>query len=315
VFLGSDSRQCWGHQCKKCQGYFRNGDHPAIYPLTCPYCGVRTAAYNFLTPAQCMYIKTYIDKLMEAFDFEPEPGTEQEFVIDMDAIVDLAADQPRPEFYYASETQQTSYRCERCNRFNDIRGKYGYCASCGWRNNAQMLRGAFAELRERLNAGHSVPADTIKSAVSEFDASCRDMTAQIRKRIRMKPARRAELERLLFHNIESPSIGTMKSMFDIDLLRSLSQDDLAFVKMMMHRRHIFEHNAGVADRRYVEESGDPAAREGDLIRESQANSHRLLGRLVRMFENFDSDFHEIFPPTQWPIDWHQEHLRQTEGQT
>src|SRR5208283_4683213 len=31
VFLGSDSRQCWGHQCPRCSGYFRNGQHPAIY--------------------------------------------------------------------------------------------------------------------------------------------------------------------------------------------------------------------------------------------------------------------------------------------
>jgi hypothetical protein len=73
---------------------------------------------------------------------------------------------------------------------------------------------------------------------------------------------------------------------------------------MMHRRHVFEHNAGVADERYVRESGDVAAREGVLIRETQANAHRLIGRLAQMIENFDTDFHEIFPPTQWPIDYY-----------
>jgi hypothetical protein len=70
---------------------------------------------------------------------------------------------------------------------------------------------------------------------------------------------------------------------------------------MMHRRHLFEHNAGVADERYVKMSGDPEARQGILVRETQANAHRLINNLTRMAQNLDSDFHEIFPPTEWPI--------------
>lgn len=119
----------------------------------------------------------------------------------------------------------------------------------------------------------------------------------------MKPGRQVEFERLIFHDIESAAIKTMKAMFDVDILRGMA-DDLAFLRMMMHRRHIFEHNAGVADPRYVRESGDLEAREGVLIRETRENAHRLIGRLGRMLENFDADFHAIFPPTQWPIDYH-----------
>jgi hypothetical protein len=52
------------------------------------------------------------------------------------------------------------------------------------------------------------------------------------------------------------------------------------------------------------EGGDPNAREGVLIRESQANAHRLISGLTRMAENFEKAFHEIFNPTQWPIDYH-----------
>src|SRR5262249_50255969 len=55
VFLGSDSRQRWGHQCPECEGYFRNGSHPASHPLTCAYCGLLAAAHDFLTPAQRAY--------------------------------------------------------------------------------------------------------------------------------------------------------------------------------------------------------------------------------------------------------------------
>jgi hypothetical protein len=239
---------------------------------------------------------------LEAFEADVEPGTEREFVMDMDAIANLGADQERPDFYYTAESQQTRYRCNHCDDFNDIRGKYGYCASCGWRNNAQSLHATFTKLRERLNAGQSSPEETVKSAVSEFDACCRDIAVQITKRIPMKPGRKADLERLIFHDIDSATIKSMKSMFDVDILRGMESDDLRFLRMMMHRRHVFEHNAGVADERYVRESGDAVAREGVLIRESQANAHRLVSGLARMFDNFDKDFHETFPPTPWPID-------------
>lgn len=128
---------------------------------------------------------------------------------------------------------------------------------------------------------------------------------QITKRIPMKPRRKADLQRLVFHDVESQVIASMKSMFDIDMLRGVS-DDLPFLKKMMHRRHVFEHNAGVADARYIRESGDTDAREGVLIRETQANAHRLINGLTRMAENFEADFHEIFQPTEWPINHHRE---------
>jgi hypothetical protein len=119
----------------------------------------------------------------------------------------------------------------------------------------------------------------------------------------MKPGRRSDLERFVFHDVDSPTIVAMKSLFDIDILRGLG-DEIRFVKLMMHRRHVFEHNAGVADKRYVQMSGDPDAREGVLVRETQPNAHRLVNSLTRMAENLESDFHEIFPPTEWPIDYH-----------
>jgi hypothetical protein len=94
-------------------------------------------------------------------------------------------------------------------------------------------------------------------------------------------------------------------MFDIDLLRGLGVE-MTFAKMMMHRRHVYTHNGGVADERYVREGGDTDAREGVLIRETQANAHRLIGILTRIVENLDCDFHAIFQPTEWPIRNYQE---------
>jgi ribosomal protein L37E len=255
--------------------------------------------------------------LVQGLDEEMDIGTERELVIDMDAVVRAGTDEPRPDFYYAAETQQTRYRCEKCGEFNDIRGRFGYCASCGYRNNLASLKASFDKLRKNLNGGQITPEDAVRSSVAEFDACCRDITMQLKKRIPMKPGRRTELERFVFHDIESSTMVTLKQAFSIDLLRGLDAE-LKFIKMMSERRHVFEHNAGVVDDRYIRLSGDSTAREGVLIRETRENAHRLIGGLTKMVENFDTDFHEIFQLTEWPVEFYregQERIKRRQGQS
>lgn len=306
VFLGSDSHGKWGHQCPRCSGYFRNGYHPAIYPLTCPSCGLKTEAFHFLTEAHVRYVKHYIATYYDAIEADLEPGTEAEFVIDMDAIAKSGERENRPDFYYASESQQTRFTCVKCGEFNDIRGLYGYCASCGCRNNMASLNDVFLQLRKGL-VDKTISAEGVVSrAVSAFDASCRDMINHLKRRIPMKPARRSRLERLVFHDIESATLAEVKAAFDVDLLRRVDGQTTAFLRMMLERRHVYEHNAGVVDERYVDRSGDTSWRAGDLIRETDENAHKLLSTLPIMAQNLHDDFHEIFPLTEWPVQYFEE---------
>ena len=311
AILGSDSLGCWGHQCPQCDGYFRNGNHAAIYPQTCPYCGLRTAAFQFLTPAQRMFLAHLAERLEEELAAPDEKGTERQVEIDMESLVKQAADEPKPDFYYASQTQQTRYKCEHCSEFNDIRGLYGYCAACGWRNNVQMLAVRFEEIRQSLNDGRSQPEAAIGQSVSAFDAACRDFANQLVRRIPMKAARKEALSRLVFHDIESETFKRLKNSFDLDPLKGIVDKDARFIRLMMERRHVFEHNAGVIDRRYVERSGDEDAVEGNLLRENRENAHRLIGLLARIASNVETDFHEIFTPTEWPVNYFKERQKRS----
>jgi hypothetical protein len=64
---------------------------------------------------------------------------------------------------------------------------------------------------------------------------------------------------------------------------------------MLQRRHVFEHEGGVATRRYLDESGDNSIIEGTLIRETRENAHQLASCIVRMATNFEVGFQEVFP--------------------
>jgi hypothetical protein len=122
----------------------------------------------------------------------------------MDAIVDGATEVAKPDFYHPGVTQQTRYICEQCKTENDIRGRFGYCTSCGLRNNVAALRSQIDLIRSDLNDGRTAPDESVKKIVSGFDACCRDFVAQLAT-LPMRDRRRRELQQLLFHAIDTPA--------------------------------------------------------------------------------------------------------------
>jgi hypothetical protein len=301
VFVGSDSEMKWGHKCHECGGYFRNGSHSALFSLTCPYCGLLAPAVKFLSDAQRSYIQHYVETFLDGLEAVVEPGQNVDLHIDMDAIVDMDENEDVPHFYRREQNQQTQFECDRCGEFNDIRGRYGYCAACGKRNNHQQLTGHFDSIRESLNNNECTAENAVLRSVSKFDAACRDLLASLCLRIPMKETRKSRFRRALFHNLNDDLLEDLKSGFDIDLFRSIENRRLYFRKMM-ERRHIFEHNDCVADARYIDRSGEQNIVEGQLVRETQENAHEFMGVLSKLTKNFDEDFHEIFPLTSWPVE-------------
>lgn len=292
VFMASDSHGKFGHECPECHKHFRTGSIPEAFPLTCPYCGLRAESYHYLPPPQNSYIKHYVSVLEKGLK-GVSIDSKSEIVIDMNEVADAVSETPRPDFYYTSTTQQTEFRCTECNSYNDIRGRYGYCANCGCRNNAESQKKALGDVRDQLVKGLIPPMDAVKKAVSEFDSSARDYLEQFANRIPMKESRRNQLEQLLFHNLDKFD-ELMKSFFGINMLKGMDSDR-KFIRKMFLRRHVYEHDGGVATARYVSESEDQDIEEGTLIRETSENAHKLIGHLNRMIKMLDSEFNEIFP--------------------
>jgi hypothetical protein len=300
VLMASDSEGRFGHECPICHKHCRSENIPALYQFTCPYCGLRRPAFEFLTPPQKAYVGHYIRTLLDAIH-SIDPGSEKEVTINMDELADAVPGEPRPDFYYSSTTQQTEFRCAACNCFNDIRGKFGYCASCGSRNNVAVLKASLSKMRDRVNAKEITPENAVRQAVSEFDSLARDLVSQLAERIPMKESRRKKAKSLLFHNIDRAN-EFMNNAFDIELLRGTNSSQKKFLRMMFLRRHAYEHDGGVATQRYVEESGDTGIEQGSLIRETIENIHNFIGLLERIADTLDADFREIFPTEPFCIE-------------
>jgi hypothetical protein len=304
VLIASDSEGMFGQKCPGCAGYWRARGLGTV----CPYCGRRFAAHELLTSAQASYVKQYCDRLRDALDAEQD-GVH---AIDMDAVADaVGRETEKPAFYYAEESQQHKFTCEACGQINDILGTYGYCTGCGTRNDLQELeKKIIPALRDRINTGGPYEA-CVKDAVAAFDSFAGQYVQQLTKSP-MTPRRRARLEKMRFHNLEAVATN-IKAAFDIDILDGLDADAVDFTKKMFHRRHVYEHNGGEADEKYIADSGDTGVRPKQALRETQESANRLASLVLKIARNLHSGFHEIFPPEEQPIKWHQERQRAGAG--
>ena len=306
IFIASDSQGMFGHQCPKCKGYWRSKGAPSRWEMTCAYCGLRTETHNFITEGQLKYVKACCDLVEQAMNSD-EDG---EFIIDMDKVADAVGKKSKkPKFYYAEESQQNKYNCDVCGALNDILGRYGYCSICGTHNGLQELKLEIEQIRDRINKGG--PFETcVKDAVSAFDGYSRQVAKQLTKNIPMTPARRRQWERKLFHNLKTCS-EDFESVFDIKPLKKVKQDEVDFAVLMFHRRHIYEHNSGEADEKYIKDSGDKSVRPKQVIHESSTTAYRITDIILKMTTNIHNDFHSIFPVEEVPISYHKDKARRT----
>jgi hypothetical protein len=293
VFIASDSQGKFGHNCPRCDGYWRSGPWPRI----CPYCGVEASGHQFLSKAQLRYVRYYYEVLENALS----SGQDGKVVIDMDIVADAAGKEgEKPAFYVSEERQQNNFTCPHCGEFNDILGRFVYCSHCGTRNDLAVFESqTIPTIRERLKAGHP-SEDCVRDAVSSFDSLVAQYAKQLAEHVPMTERRKNRLQEHTFHKLEDVR-EIFRNWFDIDVCNGMKDNECRFVGIKFFRRHVFEHNGGEADQRYLDESGDTSVRLKQHIREPQEDGHALLGSLVEMARNIHHGFHELLPSIPGPI--------------
>jgi hypothetical protein len=122
-----------------------------------------------------------------------------------------------------------------------------------------------------------------------FEGYGRDLLDQLRT-IPATPSRKKAMSEIGFHDPIKAG-ESIKTIFDIDLLRDLGNEERNSILTRFKRRHIYEHCAGVADEEYVK--FDSPVRLGQLVREKSSNVATLIGHIRTMMRNFDEGFHSI----------------------
>jgi hypothetical protein len=297
VYIASDSEGKFGFQCPRCQQYWRARGGANV----CPYCGIRCARFEFISNAQRIYIQNYCEMLNHALNSEDDG----DHVIDMDAVADATGKEiEKPPFYYAEESQQKQFNCSACGEFNDILGRFAYCTVCGTRNDLIELESKIIpEIRTDLAAG-GVPSNSLKDIGSAFDTLVGKYTDQLVKNRPMRSARRERIRKMRFHDLAATRRELIGG-FDIDICEGLTDGDIAAATRMFQRRHVYEHNGGEVDEKYLRDSGDTSVRLKQTIQETQGAVHEFANVVLRMARNLHHGFHDIYEPIKGPIERHE----------
>jgi Zn finger protein HypA/HybF involved in hydrogenase expression len=294
VFVASDSEGKFGFQCPRCGQYWRTRGGITL----CPYCGLRTARHEFLSAAQRLYVRLYCERLDEALAMEND-GIH---VIDMDAVADAAGKNvEKPPFYYAEESQQKQFNCSACGEFNDILGRFAYCSVCGTRNDlSELEESIIPSIRDDLNRG-ALPSDCLKNVGSAFDTFVGQYAKQLIRNRPMRSGRRERIDGMRFHDIAATR-RELSGGFDIDICEGLTEAEISTATRSFQRRHVYEHNGGEVDEKYLRDSGDTSVRLKQSIRETQAGVHEFANAVLRMARNLHRGFHDIYEPAKGAVE-------------
>jgi len=292
VFIASDSQGKFGHNCPRCNGYWRSGPWPNV----CPYCACIANGHEFLSNAQQHYVKHYCDTLSDALNSE----TEGEIVIDMDEVADAVGKENKPDFYISEKSQQCKFTCMACDEFNDILGRFGYCSLCGTRNDlAELQATTIPAIYKRLNEGQSNEG-CLRDAVASLDTFVSQYARQLAELIPLIEHRRSRLQTKRYHNLKEVD-DSFTPWFGIRIFNGIGDDDQQFAIRMFLRRHLHEHNGSEVDQRYLDESEDTTVVLKQHIRESKEDVERLLPLLLKVGRNIHKGFHQLLPPRPEPI--------------
>jgi hypothetical protein len=294
VLVISDRERMWGRTCPSRGGYFRT-DQPGEVTI-CPYCAYHDCHAAFTTKNQ----RLFIDRIRQGY-IEAWKG-KKDIALELDQIADSLPEN-RPSWAYNEERQQNRFICQapKCGARYDVLGEYAGCPACGHRNTLQVFEGHMAELEQKLAAAIAASsfANKAKTPVewellthcfSDFEAMARDVQHQLAL-VPATPRRKREIEAMSFQRLQQAH-EHLQNWFGINILNDINAVDSAFLFRLLARRHLFIHNGGRVDQKYLDQTGDDSVRLHQQLKVFNYEMERLLTLLrkcaVNLFENYKS---------------------------
>jgi hypothetical protein len=292
LLIASDSEGQFGHDCPRCLRYWRSGP----FPHFCPYCGVEAEPQSFLSKAQKRFAQHYCEKWSLAAN-QIEAGTIE---INLDQVADATIQgSSKPDFYISDERQQTILDCDSCGAFNDILGRFGFCSDCYTRNDYVVFeREIVAKARGRLK-DHNSADGALRDLYSGFETLVKSYLRILSENSPLIPDRRDKISKDNYS--PSSAQAAFLEVFGINLYKGVSDDHIALLDQLHSKRHVFEHNGGIVDRRYLEKAGDQSVRIGQRLSVDSSTVFALANTMMKCAENIHSGFHAIFPVRAEPI--------------
>ena len=250
-----------GRECpsKDCGQYFKIklGTGTPTEICSCPYCGTEGDLSLFLTSDQAEYAKRYavrklVDPMVREFfsSIERLNQGQRENLIELNFSVDY---KPTRLHRYSEKKLETEVHCDSCGLEFAVYGVFASCPCCQKLNalttclksleTSRRRIGLSSDERIDIDIRQQFPRDVLNHSVSAFDAFGKALRARNTGIIRAK----AKLN--LFQDLDSLDRELRRAM--LPGLAIILGTDLDHLCWFFQARHLYEHNAGVVDERFI----------------------------------------------------------------
>lgn len=238
-----------GRRCKDsgCGKYFKIHEDSVGEMNYCPYCGLEFSKYDLLTDEQKGYVTEHAKN--EATKYVQGEMNKM--------FRDFARKTSRNKFIKVSykssphRTHKTIPRykekevdaeliCYKCSCNFQVYGIFGFCPRCKEENiliyeaNINIIKQEVENANDKQRALRHAYSDL----VSTFEIFCRKKASQFPE------------EEARFQNLFDARKFFMKNI-KIDILESLDKDELLTIRRIFQKRHLYEHDEGVINEKYV----------------------------------------------------------------
>lgn len=263
----------------------------------CPYCGCAGEASDFLTEDQRQYAISYaarqiVDPMMRDFGNSLQRLNTQS----RGGLISVRFDmryQPTPIHSYVEKELETRVICDQCGLEFSVYGVFASCPDCQRLNALTTLRTSLETARKRVRIASEqiveedlrrrFPRDAVSDAVSAFDAYGKALRASF------PTVFRKTAKGNLFQDLDALDAELGAAGFGS--LSSLTSAGVESIRWLFQARHVYEHNAGVVDQRFVSKLPGYAHLQGRLLPLPHDDILAAIDQLECLAEAIDREFH------------------------
>lgn len=263
----------------------------------CPYCGHTGSHNEFFTKDQIEYAKSVgirqitgeLFKELKKLERRPDPKAFISIGIEVKG-------RPYPIRYYREKKLETEVICNRCTLRYAIYGVFGYCPDCGVHNSLQILSANLDIVGKMLalsgEAGKEVADKLIENALEDAISSIDGFGREICKVYAAKSSDAAKAQNISFQNI-AKARDQIRSLFNIDIAASLSQDEWSSLTKAFQKRHLIAHKMGVIDQQYIDTTGESPSLIGRKIEIKPEEVSELVKGLKKIGSHLSTELEAL----------------------
>jgi hypothetical protein len=245
---GFFGRECNNPACKR---YFKIHQNSLMDKMYCPYCSLLFNKNELLTHEQLKYaqknaeeeamahVSNELDNMLEK-TFGKQSGSNKKGFLNIS--VSYKPGSPYRKKCISPPTEKevdSEIECSECKAKFQVYGIFGYCPLCKCDNIMIYDTNISIILAEIENASDKNRAlrHAYNDMVATFENFCKKKNQTEKK--------------YNFQNLDS-SARFVKDIFNKDIFDGLQNDEILTIKRLYQKRHVYQHNKGVIDQKYID---------------------------------------------------------------